>query len=250
MAFPTFVGHGGAVQESIGDLTVVNNASAASGDYEILIIETADEVADLGTANGFTAHPGSPVSVPNATATIATRLTAYERIWNGTDGDPVITDPTNHAIANIFTFRRSSGTWSTLADARSATQGTGWQTSSEATEDMTGSMDGITTDTTDQLICGFICTAKPDVAGGTTELSGITNANLANITETHDDASNVGNGGWIGAWTGEEASSGQDIGATTYTKATSSYKAHLVVALRDSAPAAASISWEVGQIPF
>ena len=249
MAFPTFVGHGGAVQEGIGDLTVTNHASAASGHYEILIIETMDEAAALGTANGFTAHPGSPVSVPNATATIATRLTAYERIWNGTDGDPIITDPGNHAIANIFTFARSTGSWSTLADARSAADGTGWKTSSEATEDGSGSMDGLTTDTADQLICGFICAAKPDVAGGTTELSGITNANLANITEIHDDAAASGNGGWIGAWTGEEATSGQAIGATTYTKATAAYKAHLVIALRDSAPAS-GISFDVGLIPI
>lgn len=247
MAFPTFVGHGGAVQETVTTLSVVNSASAATGDYEILVCETMDQEVTLTTALGFVLL--TTVSVPSGTATIATRGTFYERIFTG-QGDPVITnDPGNHIIANIFTFRRSTGTWTTLADARSDVQGTGWETSSEAVEDTSGTMTGITTDTADQLICGFICAAKPDVAGGTAEMSAITNANLATITEIHDDAAASGNGGWIGAWTGEEATSGQAIGDTTYTKATASFKAHLIVALRDSPPAAASQVPILGMAP-
>jgi hypothetical protein len=81
MAFPTFVGHGGAVQESTGTLTVVNSASATNGDYELLIIETMNEAATLTTTGGFTAFTGDLGSgagiypSPNATATLATRLT-------------------------------------------------------------------------------------------------------------------------------------------------------------------------------
>jgi hypothetical protein len=100
-------------------------------------------------------------------------------------------------------------------------------------------MGGITTDTIDQLIIGCIGTAKPDIGGGTAEMSAITNSNLTSITERQDDAAASGNGGWIGAWTGIEATSGQSIGATTWTKATASYKAQLVIAIRDSAPASA-----------
>lgn len=247
MAFPTFVGHGGAVQESVSTLTVVNNASAATGDYEILIVETMDEAVSLTTTGDFALL--TTVSAASGTATIATRLTAFERIFNS-QADPALADAGNHVIANIFTFRRSTGTWSALTDARSSTQGVGWETSAETVEDTTGEWPDIASaEATDLLICGFTCHAKPDVAGGTAELSAITNANLGSITEQHDDAAASGNGGWIGAFTGTKTGGGAP-GATTYTKATASYKAHLIVALRDSAPVVASISWEVGQIPF
>jgi hypothetical protein len=241
VAFPTFVGHGGAVQESTTTLTVVNNASAATGDYEVLVIETMDEAVTLTTTGGFTAVPFNDGSgngiwpVASGTATIATRLTVFERIYSG-QADPVTNDPGNHVIANIFTFRKSSGTWSTLDDVRSPTEDTGWKATTEATEDTSLAVAGITTDTVDQLICGFIVCAKPDVAGGTAELDVITNANLANITERHDDAAASGNGGWIGAWTGEEATSAQAIGNTDLTLSTASFKAALIIAIRDAPP--------------
>jgi hypothetical protein len=241
VAFPTFVGAGTLVESTTGvAITPVPNASHASGDYELCVIETQDQAVTLATAAGFTQHPGSPVSAPSGTATLATRLTVFERIWNGTDGSPVSdTTARNHTIGVVLSFRRSSGTWATLADARSATQGTGWETSHEEVDDTTGEWPGLTTDTADQLIVGVTAHAKPDIAGGTAEMSAITNANLATITERFDDAAASGNGGWIGAFTGEEATSGQAIGVTTYTKATISFKAHMTIALRDSPPGGA-----------
>lgn len=254
MAVPTFVGHGGAVQESTTTLTVVNSASASNGDYEVLICETMNEAVSLTTTGDFAAVPfdiGSGNGIfpsPNATATLATRLTAFERIFNS-QADPVTNDPGNHIIANIFTFRRSTGTWSALSDVRSATQSTGWNANTQDTDTTSASMNGITTDTIDQLICGFTAAAKPDVAGGTAEMGAVTNANLASITERHDDAAASGNGGWIGAWTGQETSSGQDIGTSTWTKTTTSQMAHLIIAIRDSAPAGGAATypgWEGG----
>jgi hypothetical protein len=244
VAFPTFVGHGGAVQETTTTLTVVNSASAANGDYELLVIETMNEAVTLTTTGGFTAVPfddGSGNGIwpnPNATATIASRLTVFERIFNS-QADPITDDPGNHVIANIFTFRKSSGTWSTLDDVRSPTEGTGWKATIQSTETTSASMDGITTDTVDQLIVGITAAAKPDVAGGTTEMGTVTNTNLASITERHDDAAASGNGGWIGVWTGQEATSGQAIGASTYTKTAASFMEHLVIGIRDAAPAGA-----------
>ena len=240
MAVPTYVA-AGALQETTTTLTVSDGITPTTGDYQVLVIETMDEAVTLTTTGGFTAFPGDIgdgagiYRAPNATATIATRMTVFERLYAG-QADPVTDDPGNHAIATIFTFRKSSGAWTALSDVRSSTQGTGWAAVVETTEDTTGSFDGITTDTADQLIFGVTCHAKPDVAGGTAEMSAITNSNLASITERFDDAAASGNGGWIGAFTGEEVTSGQAIGATTYTKATSSYKTHLLIAIRDAAP--------------
>ena len=248
MAFPTFVGHGGAVQETTTTLTVVNSASAATGDYELLVIETQNEAVTLTTTGGFTAVPfndGNGNGIwpsPNATATLATRLTVFERIYSG-QADPVTNDPGNHVIANIFTFRKSSGTWSTLDDVRSPTEDTGWKAATQDTDTTSASMPGITTDTVDQLIIGITAAAKPDIAGGTTEMGTVTNSNLASITERHDDAAASGNGGWIGCWTGQEATSGQAIGSSTWTKTTTSQMAHLVIAIRDAAPGGGPISY-------
>jgi hypothetical protein len=239
MAFPSHVGAGTPV-ESTTTATPAPHASHATGDYELLICETADEAVTLTTAAGFTEHPGSPVSTGGGVTLLDTRLTVFERIWNGTDGSPTTNDPGNHIWCLVDSFRRSTGTWSTLADARSATSGTGWASNFEAVEDTTGSFPAITADTVDQRIVGITAHAKPDIAGGLTEMSAITNAGLANIGEILDDACASGNGGWLGIFTAQRVAVG-DIGVTTYTKATTSYKTHLIIGLRDSAPGAAAV---------
>jgi hypothetical protein len=237
MAYPSHVGAGTPV-ESTTTATPAPSASHATGDYELLICETADEAVTLTTAAGFTQHPGSPVSTGGGVTLVDTRLTVFERIWNGTDGSPTTNDPGNHIWCIIDSFRRSTGTWSTLDDARSPTSGTGWATNFEAVEDTTGSFPAITADTAEQRIVGITAHAKPDIAGGLTEMSAITNAGLLNIGEILDDACSSGNGGWLGIWTGQRSTTG-DIGVTTYTKATVSYKTHLITGLRDTAPGAA-----------
>lgn len=229
MAFATYVG-AGTQAAGTGTITPSPNASHASGNYELLFIETMDEAVSLTTAAGFTEHPGSPISAPNATATVATRLTVYERIWNGSDGDPTTNDPGNHIMGIILSFAPPSGSWSALTDVRSASDGVGWKATTELTEDTSGSMDGITTSVADELIVGLISCAKPDNLS-TIQLSAITNANLANITERIDDCDNSGNGGGQGAWTGECATASTAIGATTFTWGSVSYKAMLVTTI-------------------
>lgn len=242
MAFPTYVGSGiGATYDSTATLAVNPNAGHATGDYEILVSESMsdDPDASLSTAAGFTQHPGSPVIAVGATL-LGTQLGVFERIWNGSDGSPTLADPGNHVLGVIFTFRRSTGTWSALADARSSAVDVGYASNNETVEDTTGSFPGLSSaESQDFLLVGITAHAKPDIAGGTAEMSAITNGNLGSITERWDDAAAAGNGGWIGMFTGTRTGGG-DPGATTYTKASASYKAHLVIALRDSAPGGAA----------
>jgi hypothetical protein len=82
----------------------------------------------------------------------------------------------------------------------------------------------------------MIAQAKPDIAGGTAEMSAHTNAALASITERKDDAAASGNGGWLGMWTGTLATAGA-TGTSTATGASTSFHANLMVGIRDSAPA-------------
>jgi hypothetical protein len=179
-----------------------------------------DESISLVTPNGFVEVTGSPISVPNATATIAHRSALFWRRYSG-QSDPVTNDPGNHIIAQRYCFSGCIGS------------GTPWdfvQTSSEAVEDTSGSATGNTTLGTDRLIAIFVASAKPDSLG-TAELSGWTNANLSSLTERADNAGNSGNGGHLGLATGTLAAAGA-TGDTTYTKATAAYKSHFVIALK------------------
>lgn len=238
MATPTFAAVG-ALAEGTAGATVVPSASHAAGDYELLVVETQDQACTLSTAAGFTEHPGSPVSCPSGTATVATRLTVFERLWNGTDGSPVTNDSGNHDIGVIASFRHTGvGSWSTLDDVRSSVSGTGWTASPETTEDTSLSWSGITTDTDEQLIIHLVAQAKPDIAGGTAEMSAHTNSNLTAIAERKDDAAASGNGGWIGIWTGELATAGA-TGTSTATGATASFHANLMIGIRNAPPVVA-----------
>jgi hypothetical protein len=228
MAIPAWRANGAIAHDIIG-VTPGAPAGLAANDIEFLICESMDEAISLTTANGFVEVTGSPISVPNATATIATRGACFWRRWNGTDGDPVTNDPGNHIVAQRYAF---SGC---------ITSGDPWdfiQTSSEAVEDTSGTATGNTTSGADRLIAVFLGSAKPDTLS-TTEISSPTNANLANVTERADNAGNSGNGGHLGLICGELAVSGA-TGDTTYTKASAGYKWHFVIALKPPAAGGAT----------
>jgi hypothetical protein len=214
----------GTLSHDTGAVTPSAPSGLTAGDIEFLLCESANEAITLTTANGFTQVSGSPISVPNADALIATRGALFWRRWNGTDGDPVVADPGDHVLAQRYRFNGA------------AAAGDPWDfvvTSSEATEDTSGSATGGTTLGADRLIVVFVGSAKPD-STGTAELSSFTNANLTSVTERADNAGSSGNGGHIGMATGVKAAAGA-TGATTYTKATSGYKWHFVIALKPTA---------------
>ncbi|MBA3565272.1 MAG: hypothetical protein H0W31_00265 [Actinobacteria bacterium] len=232
MAVPAFRA-AGTLLESIGTLTVnAAPAGLATDDIEFLVCESMDEAVSLTTTGGFVEVTGSPVSAPHATdALLRTRLTVYWRRWATGLADPITNDPGNHIGAYRVAF---SGCIAT---------GNPWDTtiaSSETVDDGTGSATGGTTSVGECLIAVFIAHAKPDLAGGTAEMSAHTNADLTSVTERYDDAFASGNGGWLGLITGEKATAGA-FTATTYTKAVVSYKAHLVVALKPPEVASAVI---------
>ena len=237
--FATFFGKG-ATNGSLGAFTPGLPSCTQKGDYQLVIMETANEAITVATANGFTEHPASPISVPNADSNIATRMTIYERLWDGSADIPTLpsfNDAGDHIIGTILVFRPKAGLeWTSLSEIRSAVEGTGWAVSAEATEDTSGVAPSLITDEDDVLIVGVVVAAKPD-SSSTTNLSGITNANLNNIAEIADNADGTGNGGMIAAWTGESPYAGDvpdpdvPIGTTSFTLATSAYKAILTLAL-------------------
>ena len=223
MAIPAFRA-AGTITHGTVDVTVAAPAGLTANDIELMVGESQAGTHALTTANGF-ASADIDIDVPNATATIATHGSLWWRRWNGTDGDPVFTVATNHIITQRYAFSGCE------------TSGNPWdfiEKSSEGTEDTSGDATGYTTTSADCLIAVIVGSAKPDSLG-TAEISAPTNASLANVTERADNAGNSGNGGHVGLITGELATAGA-TGNTTYTKATTAYKWHYVVALRPPAP--------------
>jgi hypothetical protein len=220
MALPAFR----AASTAQGDTAALQAFNAPAGlatdDIEFLVCESMDETISLSTTGGFVEVPGSPISVASGTATIATRGALFWRRYSG-QADAIVADPGNHIILQRFAFSgciTTDNPWDIIV------------TSSEAVEDTTGSATGGTTTVADCLIAVVVGSAKPDSLG-TAEVSGWTNADLANLTERADNARNEGNGGHLGLATGEKAAAGT-FAATTYTKATAAFKWHFVVALK------------------
>lgn len=231
MAYPAWRANG-AISHGVADTTVTAPAGLATDDIELMVVESQAGTHALTTANGFVSA-AAQVDVPNATATIATHGSLWWRRYSG-QADPVVTFPTNHVIAQRYAF---SGC---------ITSGDPWdfiEVSSEATEDTSGTATGNTTTGIERLIAVVVGSSKPDSIG-TAEISAPTNANLTNVTERADNAGNSGNGGHVGLICGEKATAGA-VGDTTYTKVTTAYKFHYVVALKP--PAAATKSPPVFQ---
>lgn len=220
MALPAFRSAGTLAHDIVG-VTPAAPSGLTLNDIELLACESMDEAISLATPAGFVEVAGSPISVSSGTATIATRGALFWRRWDGSAGDPTTNDPGNHILA-----RRSAYSDCILT-------GDPWDilvTSSEATEDTSGSATGGTTNLADCLIAVVIGSAKPDSLN-TAEVSSWANTDLATVLERYDGAGNSGNGGHLGLATGEKATAGS-FGPTTYTKATSAFKWHFVVALK------------------
>lgn len=211
----------GALAGSTTTISPGAPANMVAGMVEFLWVETADQAVTLTTPNGFTEAPGSPISVPNATSTIATRGTLYWRRYTGTASNPTTNDPGDHVIG-----RR-------IAVSGCVPTGTPWdfiQVSSEAVEDTSGVVSGSATFDDNRLILILGGAAKPD-SNSTSEFNSIVNPNLVGLTERADQANQSGNGGHLWAVTGEKLTSGS-VGNMTYVKVTPAYKWHFVIALK------------------
>jgi hypothetical protein len=102
----------------------------------------------------------------------------------------------------------------------------------DTTSDTSGSIPGTTTTAADCLIV-LLCSTSNN-ATSTTNFSGWSNANLANVTERTDNSNTAGLGGGHGMATGELAAAA-NYGNTSVTLAASSLKGMMSIALEPSA---------------
>ena len=108
----------GAVINSISTLSPAANASHATNDIDLMIIEDSAEVSPptLTTAAGYALVTGGSVSVNGpGPAASAVGCSVWWRRWNGSDGNPTVADIGNHLTVDpsgadfVVTVRSSSG---------------------------------------------------------------------------------------------------------------------------------------------
>jgi hypothetical protein len=164
---------------------------------------------------------GSPQGTGSAGGSSATCLTAFWSRYNGTQGNPTVSDSGNHQVACMIAIRGA------------ASSGNPWEVTAggvESTSDTSASIPGATTTVANTLVVVAVAGSLPD-ANGTSNFSGWSNASLANLTERTDNTRSSGNGGALGIATGEKVAAGA-YGNTAVTHASSAVKGMLSIAIK------------------
>lgn len=217
MAAPTFVNAGATATSAAAIGTVGMPAGVLRGDIILIAIETFDQAVTLsGGTETWAQVTGSPVSVG-----AVTRLTVFwARASQDTPTGPGTNDSGDHQTARSIAFRGCVPT------------GDPWNVTNTGTEgsDTSLSCPGVTTTLPDCLVVNFIAIDLPD-SNLNTNFSGQANADLTGLTEQMDNASNQGNGGGLGCYTGTKAVAGA-VTNTTATLANAASKAMLTLALK------------------
>jgi DNA-binding beta-propeller fold protein YncE/fibronectin type 3 domain-containing protein len=221
-AVPTYVGAGN-ISSGTGTITPSLPSGLASGDVLLLFVETANQAVSISNPNGgaWAEVAGSPQGTGSAGGTSATRLTVFWSRYNGTQGNPTVSDSGNHQIARMIAIRGA------------AAAGDPWDVTAggiETTSDTSASIPGVTTTVDNTLVVVAVAGSLPD-ANGTANFSAWSNANLANLTERTDDTRNSGNGGALGIATGEKATAGA-TGNTAVTHASAAIKGLITIAIK------------------
>jgi hypothetical protein len=214
----------GAFTPGTGTITPPYPASMAANDVCLLVVESENQAIFLTTANGFAeVNPGvwSPQSAGTAATSPASRLAVYWKRTVGGDTAPTVADSGDHTTGQIHCF---SGV---------ITSGNPWDTGAGGNDgganDTTGRIPGSTTTVADTLI--VLITSTSNNGTSTTQCSGWTNADLANLTERTDNTNTSGLGGGHCLATGDRAVAGSYT-TTTVTLANTSYKGAMSLALK------------------
>ena len=217
---PTFVACG-AYANNAAAVAVALPASIASDDILLMFVETANQAVTVSNQNGgtWTQVTGTGVGTGTAAGTSATRLTVFWSRYNGTQGNPTISDSGDHQIAVMCAFRgvyNTGNPWDVTNSAIEATSDTSW------------SIPGNTTTVANTLV--VVAGARMDDSAAA-HFSAQTNADLASIAERADGGGTAGNGGGSFVMTGTKAAAGT-YGATTVTNATATVKEYMTMALK------------------
>lgn len=212
----------GTFTAGTGSITPPYPASMAANDVCLLVVTSENEAISLTTANGFAEVPTwSPQSAGTAATDPGSRLAVFWKRTVGGDSAPVVADSGNNTEGVIHCFSGvipSGNPWDTGAGGNDS-----------AANDTTGTIPGSTTTVDNTLV--VLITSTSNNGNSTTNFSGWTNANLANIIERQDNSNTAGLGGGSGMAIGEKATAGAYT-TTTVTLAATSYKGAISLALK------------------
>lgn len=227
MALPSYKDKG-TFTSGTASLSVPPPATIASGDFCLLVVESANQA--VSTPTDWTQAPSSPQGQGTGALANAVRVTVFYKTAGASEGNVTVADSGDHTTAIWLTF--SNVDTSDPFDASSGgtiVAGTSW------------SLVGLTTTVANCLIVHCVATDR-DLTS-TTNLDSYSNADLANITEIHDQSHALSTGGGIIVVTGEKASAGT-VGNTSATSAASEEGACVTLALQGvSGGGGFQVSW-------
>jgi hypothetical protein len=227
--FPVFIS-AGLLVSGVGDVVPGLPPGTRLNDILLLFVESANEA--VSAPAGWTATADSPQGTGTGGGTTATRLSVFWKRATATETAPTVTDPGDHAIAQILAFRGC------------VDSGNPWDVTSGDVAAAATTAVSIPGDTTTVVNCLVVLAVSNATDTATPQTSGYANADLVNLTERTDRNSTQGNGGGFAVITGEKAAIGA-YGATTATLATSSVQGRISIALK---PALITWSASAGSI--
>lgn len=209
----------GAFASGTGALTVGVPAGHADGDLFLLMVNSANQT--IATPSGWTQVSNSPQGTGTAAAAGGVRLAVFWKLVSGTQSSQSVADSGNYTTAIMSCWRGVDP-----AAPIHVTAGSVGASSASLTWPAV---------TTTVPACMIINAVGLDFDGNSTaRLGSWTNANLASITERHDQTVNAGAGGGIGFSSGILASAGS-TGSTTATETAATTHTYLTIALAPGA---------------
>ncbi len=201
----------GAGNSGASSAVIAAPAGLASGDVEIMLAECiqTETISDPATWTALSVSPQTGA---------ATKLQAWYRRWNGSDGNPTLSGVTNHVVGIRVAFKDCIASGDPIDAIAGAT----------AASSTAVSFPTITTLTANCYVVN-LCAAGTDTA--TPQSSGEANASLSGVAELADFFAIDGGGGGVIAIGGGKAAAGA-VSATTATLATASSQGLITLALK------------------
>jgi hypothetical protein len=184
------------VQAALEDYDAAITAAAAGG----ALVQSSNQAIAVATA-GWT-RLGPMVGFGTAAAAGSMRLGIFWKRHDGSETDPTVTDPGDHAVGQVMTIRGCptvGDPFESVGQRRKTTAST------------TGTAEGGATTSDNCLVVNAFAHALDSASA---VFSSFTNADLSSISERIDVATTDGTGGGIGVSTGEKTDAGTFTGTT------------------------------------
>jgi hypothetical protein len=211
------VGTGASAAGTVA-ITVPLPPNIQSGDFLVMMVETANQAISITNTNGGTWSSAYEYGTGTAGDTSATRLTVFTSVYNGTQGNPSLSDSGDHQFAVILAYRAADPDSPVNIYSGFAASGL---SSSWTIPGATTTVDNCTV---------LIIAARSTDSLSTTFFSGWTNSDLTELVEVFDAGCASGNGGGFGVAEGAKTSAGT-YGDTTATTALSAVQAYMTIAV-------------------